>query len=76
MDEQLTCKKCYKPVEKDFFYCPHCGEPLSSLSGDIKARQEAIAQLKLLSYLIDKVQDQTTLRLLEKLVEKYEASLK
>jgi len=76
MDNQFKCPKCSRFIEPNFLFCPYCGEPVSGLSEEIKARQEAVAQLKLLSYLIDKVQDPTTLRLLEKLVEKYEASLK
>lgn len=26
-DTDFVCQSCDQPVEKDYEYCPHCGEP-------------------------------------------------
>ena len=75
MEEKLICDKCDRFVEPNFLFCPYCGEPVSSLSKEMRSRQDAVAQLRLLLLLINKVQDQHTLKILEELIDKYKANL-
>ena len=75
MDIKLKCTKCFRDVESSFLFCPYCGEPLSDLSKELKSKQDAVAQLKMLLFLIKKVEDEKTLNLLERLITKYKRDL-
>ena len=71
MENQTKCPRCLKDIEESFLFCPYCGEPVSALAAQLKERQDAVAQLKMLTFLLKKVQDEQTLALLERLIEKY-----
>ena len=58
-------------LEKEFNFCPYCGEPLTDLAKETLREQTKIAQLKLISLLTDKVKDKDTLDILEKLTAMY-----
>ena len=69
--EEKKCPVCEKEINKEYNFCPYCGEPMTEVAKEIQKRQTTIAQLKLLGALIEKVQDKKTLELLEKLVNQY-----
>jgi len=71
MEKEYNCPFCTLQIQKDFNFCPHCGEGLTDLAKEIVKKQNACAQLKLVGLLIDKVKDKKTLELLEKLTEMY-----
>lgn len=71
MEKQNKCPKCDKIVEKEYHFCPYCGEPLTELAQDVAREQTKVAQLKLINLLLDKVKDEKTINLLEKLVKMY-----
>ena len=71
MEKQNKCPVCEKELEKEFNFCPYCGEPLTDLAKETLREQTKIAQLKLISLLTDKVKDKDTLALLEKLTAMY-----
>jgi len=75
MEEKSYCKKCFKPIENNYLFCPFCGEPVSEISKELKSRQDAVAQLQILTLLIDKVEDPKTLNLIEKLINQYQERL-
>lgn len=76
MENQFKCPKCAKEISTEYHFCPYCGESITKLSKEVGRRQDALAQLKLLAYLIDNVQDEKTLNLLENLTNKCKDSLK
>ena len=71
MEKQNKCPTCAKVLEKDFNFCPYCGEAITELAKETVREQTKISQLKLINLLIDKVKDKETLKLLEKLTEMY-----
>ena len=73
--EEKKCPVCEKEINKEYNFCPYCGEPMTEVAKEIQERQTTIAQLKLLGALIEKVQDKKTLELLEKLVNQYKKDI-
>ena len=73
MEKQNKCPTCAKVLEAEFNFCPYCGEPLTELAKETVREQTKIAQLKLVSLLVDKVKDKDTLAILDKLTEMYKA---
>lgn len=73
--EEKKCPVCEKQIIKEYNFCPYCGEAMTDLAKEFSKKQTAIAHLKLLSALIEKVQDKNTLDLLEKLVNQYKKNL-
>ncbi len=76
MEKQFNCPACNQGINEEYHFCPYCGEPITKLSKEVGRRQDALAQLKLLAYLIDNVQDEKTLNLLENLINKCKKTLK
>ncbi len=67
--ENMICEFCHKEVEENFNFCPYCGEPVSELAKQIKAKQNINAQLKLVFSLLEKVNDEKTITLLQEFVD-------
>ena len=64
--EKNVCKKCNSSLENNFHFCPYCGEPLTKKAEFVLAEKDRVAQLKLIGGLVDVVQDELTLKLLNK----------
>jgi|GEM_PF-6211669 len=71
MEKQNKCPTCAKVLQNDFNFCPYCGEAISELAKETLREQTKVSQLKLINLLTDKVKDQKTLELLEKLTSMY-----
>ena len=69
--EKDICPNCEKNIEKNFNFCPYCGEALTEIAKEIIVKQAKISQLKLINVLTNKVKDSDTLKLLEKLISMY-----
>jgi predicted amidophosphoribosyltransferase len=73
MEKQDNCKNCLSPISSDYSFCPYCGEPLNDLAKQIVKKQNSIAQLRLIYVLLEKVEDEKTKKMLNKLIEKYKS---
>lgn len=63
------CPNCNNEIKDDFNVCPYCLEPLNDMAKKLFLEKEKSAQLKLLSALIEKANDEKTLKTYKNLVE-------
>ena len=63
------CPACNNEIKDDFNVCPYCLEPLNDMAKKLFLEKEKSAQLKLLSALIEKANDEKTLKTYKNLVE-------
>ena len=63
------CPACNNEIQDDFNVCPQCLEPLNDMAKKLFLEKEKSAQLKLLSALIEKANDEKTLKTYKNLVE-------
>jgi len=71
MEKEKICPNCEKNIEKDFHFCPYCGEALTEIAKEIIVEQAKVSQLKVINILTNNVKDPDTLKLLEKLISMY-----
>ena len=63
------CPACNNEIKEDFNACPYCLEPLNDMAKKLLLEKEKSAQLKLLSALIEKTNDEKTLKMYKNLVD-------
>ena len=63
------CPARNNEIKDDFNVCPYCLEPLNDMAKKLFLEKEKSAQLKLLSALIEKANDEKTLKTYKNLVE-------
>lgn len=63
------CPVCNNKVKDDFNVCPYCLEPLNDMAKKLFLDKEKNAQLKLLSALIEKTNDEKTLKMYKNIVD-------
>ena len=64
------CPACNNEIKDDFNVCPYCLEPLNDMAKKLFLEKEKSAQLKLLSALIEKANDEKAVEEVKKEVEK------
>lgn len=70
MNEEKKCPYCENHILKSDNFCSNCGEPLNDIAKEILQKKDTYAQLKLISVLLDKVQDKDTVIMLNALAQK------
>lgn len=64
-----NCKFCQKEIEKEYNFCPYCGNALNDNAKTIENQKNQLSNLKLVSFIVDRVEDKKTLELLKKIAD-------
>ena len=66
-----NCIYCHNVIEEGVDFCPCCGEPLSSKAKEVTKLKLNSVRLETINKLLDLVDDEETLKKINKLVASY-----
>lgn len=69
MNGNIECESCKKQVNSEFNFCPYCGIAISPKAKEIENTRADIIELNLINKLVDVINDEATLKLLDKIAQ-------
>lgn len=66
-----NCIYCHNIIDDEVDYCPCCGEPLSDKAKEVEKLKLNAVRLETINKLLDLVEDEETLKKINKLVASY-----